>query len=211
MNMNVTYLISENQKRQIIVESIGDELKNATRNNQRLVERIKKDVSKILKFDLSIMVSFSASIGGFIRPLESFLKGEFPQLTTMEISLILSGVIFQYVQDNQDALKKILSKIKDLGLTKEYKKVLSKSEQLKDSFLNFLGSLGLQIQKTTNIMGFTYIIPLIPMLYNSIMEGVLTQDTIFEITKRLGLFVGLNYGGVTLNEVLKSLINKLKK
>jgi len=60
-------------------------------------------------------------------------------------------------------------------------------------------------------MGFTYIIPLIPMLYNSIMEGVLTQDTIFEITKRLGLFVGLNYGGVTLNEVLKSLINKLKK
>jgi hypothetical protein len=157
------------------------------------------------------MVSFSASIGGFIRPLESFLKGEFPQLTTMEISLILSGVIFQYVQDNKEPLKKILSKIKELGLTKEYKKVLSKSEQLKDSFLNFLGSLGLQIQKTTNIMGFTYIIPLIPMLYNSIMEGVLTQDTIFEITKRLGLFVGLNYGGVTLNEVLKSLINKLKK
>jgi len=164
--MNITYLISENQKRQIIVESIGDELKNATRDNQRLIERIRKDVSKIIKFDLSIMISFSASIGGFIRPLESFLKGEFPQLTTMEISLILSGVIFQYVQDNKEPLKKILSKIKDLGLTKEYKKVLSKSEQLKDSFLNFLGSLGLQIQKTTNIMGFTYIIPLIPMLYN---------------------------------------------
>jgi hypothetical protein len=157
------------------------------------------------------MISFSASIGGFIRPLESFLKGEFPQLTTMEISLILSGVIFQYVQDNQEPLKKILTRIKELGLTKEYKKVLSKGEQLKDSFLNFLGSLGLQIQKTTNIMGFTYIIPLIPMLYNSIMEGVLTQDTIFEITKRLGLFVGLNYGGVTLNEVLKSLINKILK
>ncbi len=211
MIMNVTYLISENQKRQIIVESIGDELKKSTRDNQRLVERISKDVSKQLKFDLSIMISFSTSIGGFIRPLESFLKGEFPQLTTMEISLILSGVIFQYVQDNKEPLKKILSKIKELGLTKEYKKVLSKGEELKDSFLNFLGSLGLQIQKTTNIMGFTYIIPLIPMLYNSIMEGVLTQDTIFEITKRLGLFVGLNYGGVTLNEVLKSLINKLKK
>lgn len=208
--MNITFLINESQKRQILFESMSDEIKQQSKENKNLIERIYQDASKQVNFDLSIMMTFSASIAGFIGPVEQFLKDNYQGLSTMEISLILTGIIFQYIQDNKQALKEIYPKIKEKGLIEPFKDAFSKSEKLKDSFMSLVLSLGVSFQKTSNILGYTFLIPIIPILYNSISNGLVSYDDVSEIVKRLTIFGGLNYGGITLNHLIKSLIERIK-
>ena len=119
-------------------------------------------------------------------------------------------IIFQYIKDNSEAISRIKKKIKTMGLTDYYKDALRKSDELKNSFLNFIESLGVSIQKTSNIMGFTFLIPLVPMLYHGIQDGTITTENIYEIVERIGLFMGANYGGTTLREILNLLVKKLR-
>jgi hypothetical protein len=208
--MNITFLINENQKRQILFESMSDEMKKQSKENKNLIERIYRDASKQINFDLSIMLTFSASIAGFIGPVEQFLKDNYQGLTSMEVSLILTGIIFQYIQDNKSVLKEIYSKIREKGLVSPFRNALDKSERLKDSFMNLVLSLGVSFQKTSNILGYTFLIPIIPILYQSISNGLVSFDDVSEIVKRLTIFGGLNYGGITLNQIIKSLIERIK-
>ena len=200
--MGKTLLITESQKKQIILESIDNEIKDVVSKNESLVKKILSNVSKQIDFDLKIFATFSTSIGGLMGPLEQLIKGELPDLDTMSIHLVLAGVIVQYVLDNKEPLKRIINKIKDLGLYSLYKKVLEKSEILKDSFLSFIESLGVSIQKTSNIMGYTFLIPLLPIIYNLITKSNLDEDSLSEMMKRIVGFIGMNFGGVSLNEIL---------
>ena len=189
---------------------MSDEMKKQSKENKNLIERIYRDASKQINFDLSIMLTFSASIAGFIGPVEQFLKDNYQGLTSMEISLILTGIIFQYIQDNKSVLKEIYSKIREKGLVSPFRNALDKSERLKDSFMNLVLSLGVSFQKTSNILGYTFLIPIIPILYQSISNGLVSFDDVSEIVKRLTIFGGLNYGGITLNQIIKSLIERIK-
>jgi hypothetical protein len=208
--MKVKIIISEAQQKRIIIESMGDQIKDELEEKKGLISRISREASEQIKFDLSIMLTFSAPIAGFIGPLEDYLKGKHHELTSIEISLILSGIIFQYIKDNSEAISRIKKKIKTMGLTDYYKDALRKSDELKNSFLNFIESLGVSIQKTSNIMGFTFLIPLVPMLYHGIQDGTITTENIYEIVERIGLFMGANYGGTTLREILNLLVKKLR-
>lgn len=208
--MKVKIIISEAQQKRIIIESMGDQIKDELEEKKGLISRISREASEQIKFDLSIMLTFSAPIAGFIGPLEDYLKGKHHELTSIEISLILSGIIFQYIKDNSEAISRIKKKIKTMGLTDYYKDALRKSDELKNSFLNFIESLGVSIQKTSNIMGFTFLIPLVPMLYHGIQDGTITTENIYEIVERIGLFMGTNYGGTTLREILNLLVKKLR-
>lgn len=209
--MKVSILINENQQRQLIVESLSDKFKEIIMTNKELISKIVKSASKQINFDLSILLTFSTSIGGFIGPLDQFIKGEFPELTPMQASLILSGVIFQYIKDNQEPLNKILKKIKEEGIEKPFKVILQKGEELKETFLNFLESLNLNIQKTSNLMGYTFLIPIIPIVYSAIHSGAISEDNITELIKRLSAFIGFNYGGITIKELVTALINRFRQ
>ncbi len=208
--MGTTILINERQQRRILCELANKEIDNTISDNDTLVKRIAKEASKQVKFDLSILGTFSMAIGGLMGPVESFIRGEYPQMSTMEISLLLAGVAFQYVMDNKVPLTKIVNKIKELGLFDVYKKVLNKADKLKDTFLNFVDSLGVSVQKTANIMGYTFLIPIIPLIYNMVTKGQFAESDILEVIKRLGGFVGLNYGGIGLKELLSLIVNRFR-
>jgi len=209
--MKVSILINEHQQKQLIVESLTDKFKEIIMTNKELISKIVKSASKQINFDLSILLTFSTSVGGFIEPLNQFINGEYPEITPMQASLILTGVIFQYIKDNQEPLKRIMKKIKEEGLEKKFKIILSKGELLKDTFLNFLESLNLNIQKTSNLMGYTFLIPIIPIVYNAINNGLITDDNTMELVKRLSAFIGFNYGGITIKELVTALINRFRQ
>lgn len=208
--MNITFLINETQKRQFLFESMSDEMKQQSKENKNLIERIYRDVSKQINFDLSILLTFSASISGFIGPVEQFLNDNYQGLTSMETSLILTGIIFQYIQDNKEALREIYSKIREQGLISPFRNALDKSERLKESFMNLVLSLGVSFQKTSNILGYTFLIPIIPILYKAISDGLVSYDDVSDIVKRITIFGGLNYGGITLVQLIKTLIERIK-
>jgi hypothetical protein len=116
------------------------------------------------------------------------------------------GVIATYYIDNKIFVTKIHNKIKEEGLIKPFKTVLTKSEELKEVFLDFISSLGITLHKVTNIMSYTFIIPLIPMIYN-LSKGSPDSVEPSHIAQRLYGFGLLTISGI----ILKELINKLIK
>ena len=200
----MTILISEDQKRRLLSEASGDRLGDILKQNYEFVKKIIKESSEQIGINLEFLITWGATIGGFVGPLEMYLHGKHPELSDLDLSLLLTGVIASYYIDNKEYVKKIHSKIKEEGLIKPFRTVLSKSEELKKTFLEFVGSLGITLHKVTNIMSYTFIIPIIPMLYN-IANGEPNAVEPSHIAQRLAGFGLLTVSGI----VLKQLINKM--
>lgn len=205
-----TIIITEQQRRLILSEIANEEMDKTIGENDKLIKRIAKEASEQINFDLKILGTFSMSIGGLLGPVEKFLSGEFPEFSTMDISLILAGIGFQYIIDNKKPLSLLLQKIKEKGLYDVYKIALEKTELLKNSFLSFVESLGVSIKKTSNIIGYTFLIPLIPLLYQMSTSGHFEQNQIYEVIKRLSGFVALNVGGISLKQLLSLIVKRFR-
>ena len=206
-----TIIITEQQRRVILQEMAKNEIDKTIGENDKLLKRIAKEASEQINFDLKILGTFSLSIGGLMGPVEQFLSGEFPEFSPMERSLILAGIAIQYVLDNKKPLSLLLSKIKEKGLYDAYKVALEKTELLKDSFLSFVESLGVSVKKTANIIGYTFLIPLVPLIYQMSTSGDFNENQIFELIKRLSGFVALNVGGISLKELLNLIVKRFRK
>jgi hypothetical protein len=209
--MSKTLLINESQKKLILLESINDEFGDVIKKNYDFAKKIIKISSEQISINLEFLFTWGATIGGFIGPLNDFIVGRFPELSDVELSLILTGVIAVHYVDNKRTVNRIMEHIKEKGIFDVFSSALKKSEELKTTFLNFISSLNLTLHKVTNIMSYAFIIPLIPMIYESVSNGILTIDAGKEIALRLGSFGLITITGVTLREFIIKLINRFNK
>jgi hypothetical protein len=208
--MGITILINENQKRRLILEGSGDFIVETLSKNYEFVKKVIKDSSSQIGLNLEFLVSWGATIGGFVGPLEEFLRGVEPSLSDLEISLILTGVISSYYLDNKEYVKKIIDTIKEKGLYKPFKKVLTKSKEFKSVFSDFIGSLGITLHKVTNILSYTFILPLLPILYNMVTENNISSSEISDLSKRLIGFGLLTVSGLVLKQLLSKIAKRFK-
>jgi len=190
-------VITESQKRRILLESASEELGNILKSGKNFVKRIVDDFQKQVGIDARIFLSFTASINGFMGPIAQFLEGKFPQLTEDEFSLILIGITATYFIDNEKHLKKIYDKIREEGLSNVFEKVLKKSDELRNTLFDFLESLNFNFYRVSNMLSFAFIIPLfypiMDMVHNRSLEGVDLKDFATRI---------ISYGGITISSIL---------
>jgi hypothetical protein len=208
--MTKTLLINESQKKLILNESINDELSNIIKKNYEFTKRVIKLSSKQVNLNLEFLLTWGSIIGGFTGPLNNFIVGKYPELSDTELSLIITGVVVIYFTDNRKMVNTVVDKIKEDGLVKPFKDLIDKSEELKKTFLDFIGSLNLTLHKITNIMSYAFLIPLLPILYESASSGVISGDAAKEIALRLGAFGLLTVSGVILRELIIKLIKRFK-
>ena len=108
--MSVTILITEEQKRKLLSEESGNGLGDVIKQNYEFVKKIIKDSTQQVGINLEFLITWGATIGGFVGPLEDYLAGRHPELSDLEISLILMGVISTYYVDNKTFVTKIYNK-----------------------------------------------------------------------------------------------------
>ena len=142
-------------------------------------------------------------------PVTKFIKGEHPELTSLDLSLLVTGVMVTYYTSNKKALVKILSEIKERGLVEVFDKMLSAANNLKDTFLSFVESLNITMFKVSNMLAYTFLIPVLPQLYEMAQMGF-DQTTINQIIKRLlsyGVIIG---SSIIVREVIRKIINRFR-
>jgi hypothetical protein len=208
--MKITVLINEHQKKQLLVESSLNQFTNVVKNNYEFVKSIIQDSSKQMGMNLEFLITWGASIGGFVGPLNDFIKGEFPDISSTDLSLILTGIISIYYLDNKKFIKNILSLIEEKGLKSIFSVVLNKSKEFKSVFVEFISSLNLTLHKVTNIMSYTFILPLIPMLFQMAQSGQFNQQDIKEISIRLAGFGLLTVTGNMIKEIITKILKRFK-
>lgn len=209
--MNITILINESQKRRILLESSGGKFSDIIKRNYEFTKEILTKSSSQIGINFEFLLTWGASIGGFVGPLNDFISGKYPELSDLEISLILTGIISSYYVDNKEMVKKVFSKLKEKGLFNVFKTALNKSQELKKVFFDFIESLGITLHKVTNILSYTFVIPLIPMLYNLSKSGINSGDDVQEIIKRLTGFGLLTVSGILAKELIAKIIKRFRQ
>lgn len=203
-------IITESQKRIILTESTGEELGNIIKQNTERAINILKESQAQMGLNLQFLFTWGAGIGGFMGPVEDFIRGRFPELSEQELLYILIGVIATYFIDNKKTVSKIYTEIQENGLSKVFEVVLRKTDTLKNTFAKFVESLGVTFHKITNMVSYLFILPLIPPLANLVFNGSLGNMDPRELAMRIVGFAGVTISGIIFRELILKMVRRFK-
>jgi hypothetical protein len=209
--MEVSILITENQKRLLLKESLLKDVSEVIKNNYEVASEILKSSKEQMGVNLQFLMTWGASIGGFVGPLTQFVEGNNPELTSTQVTSIMIGVIATFYLDNRETILKIVNRLKKDGLFDVYIKAVSKGKELKRSFVRFIESLNMTLHKVTNMMTYTFIIPLVEKILSMSQSGEITNDDIKQLAMRIASFGLLTVSSITVVTLIKRMVNRFKQ
>jgi len=194
-------VLTESQFNNLLKEQFTDKVNKSLSNMSQFSNKVIKDAASQLKFDFRFLVSYGAGIGAILQSVFEYLQGNFTGLNDTQIAgltVMAVGVVFF---ENKD-LKEQIQKINDMGLGSELNKVISFTEKLKDKFSYLLKLLGLSIQRTSNIISYSFLIPLLTIVIDLVTKhGVdSSQYSMFIESLLTSGFIAIS--GVSLRDVL---------
>ena len=205
------FLINESQLRVILQEqdqsNMSDYMKEMYSYTNGLVDRAKE----IYGLNLKLLLTWGASIGGFVLPLDNFIKTGRFELNDVEQTLILIGIACSIFYDNSRTLKLIYKKIKEHGLEDVFKEVLVKSKNLKSSFSRFLSSANVTVSSSLDLLAYSFLIPIITDILDASVNGGDIEIMSKTIAKRLIASGVVIVSQVFLSEAIKKLIKKFSR
>ena len=205
------FLINESQLRLILQEQdqskMSDYMKEMYSYTSNLVDRAKS----IYGLNLKLLLTWGASVGGFVLPLDKFIRTGRFELNEAEQTLILVGVACSVFYDNSRALKLIYKKIKEQGLGDTFKEVLIKSKNLKNSFSRFLSSANVTISSSLDLIAYSFLIPIITDILNGAMNGGDVTTIAKTIAKRLVASGVIIVSQAVLTDTIKKLVKKFTR
>jgi len=203
------FLINESQLKLILQEQDQSKMSDYMKELYSFTSNIINKVRKTYGLNLKLLLTWGASVGGLVMPLDNFIRSGRFDITDEQVALLLVGVACTYFYDNENALKKILSKIKEEGLEGIFKEVLLKGKNLKDSFTKFIKSSKVTINSTLDIITYAFLIPIITDIQSLITSGEDIQTVSMKVAKRLVASGVVLVGQVVLTEIIKKIIKKL--
>jgi hypothetical protein len=205
------FLITESQLKLILQEQdqskMSDYMKEMYSYTKNLVDKSKK----IYGLNLKLFLTWGASIGGFVLPLDNFIKTGRFELNDVEQTLILIGIACSIFYDNSRTLKLIYKKIKEHGLEDVFKEVLVKSKNLKSSFSRFLSSANVTVSSSLDLLAYSFLIPIITDILDASVNGGDIEIMSKTIAKRLIASGVVIVSQVFLSETIKKVIKKFSR
>ena len=205
------FLITESQLKLILQEQdqskMSDYMKEMYSYTKNLVDKSKK----IYGLNLKLLLTWGASIGGFVLPLDNFIKTGRFELNDVEQTLILIGIACSIFYDNSRTLKLIYKKIKEHGLEDVFKEVLVKSKNLKSSFSRFLSSANVTVSSSLDLLAYSFLIQIITDILDASVNGGDIEIMSKTIAKRLIASGVVIVSQVFLSETIKKLIKKFSR
>ena len=202
--------ISEDVQRKLITESLMGDLSKVLSNLVSVGKENIKDTQKMMKFDLKFLLTWSGTIGGFMGPLNQYIKDQNVEITEANINLIVLGVCSLLFYNNEKLISELISKIKEKGLIKTFELALEKGKELKSALVGFLESIGLTTGSLFAIASFTFLIPILGILNGYAQGGEITSESIQEIAERIAMAGVTALSATTIRNFLKKFFKKVE-
>lgn len=202
-------LLTESQYIKLIVEKKNSEVESSFSNSKGIVKDIIKDVKSKHGIDFTFAVTWGAVIGGFVGPITDYLHGTYSNLSNSDISLISFGILLTFFSSNEEKLNKVLNIIKKEKLITFFDRGMMKAYDLKDSFFSFLESLNVTFEKTSNMLAYAFLIPLIPLI-KQISEMELSSDQLDLLINGLTHYSATIVSSTILHRLIKKMIKRFR-
>jgi len=205
----MNYIITEHQMK-IITEGVTGS--KFSENMKRLYSFSVRMISKVEKkygINLKLLSTWGPSVGGFIMPLDNFIKTRNFNFTEQQTALVLAGVATTIFLDNKPMLKKIIDKIKEEGVVDGFKEVLNQAKELKKVFVRFMESLSTSINSVSEILSYSFLIPIVSDIQNMLSKNPDIMESSKLIGERLISSGVVIVGAITLIEVINKILRRL--
>jgi hypothetical protein len=203
------FIINESQLRKILLESdeskMSDDMKILYSYTKNLISKAKKSYG----FNLQLLLTWGASVGGLVMPLDAFIRTGRFDLNENQQTLILIGIACTYFYDNSKMLKSIIEQIKEEGIEEAFKEVLVKSKNLKTSFINFISSLGMTGKGVFDLIAYSFLIPIMTDIQDVAMNTTNLDVAAGLISERLIASGVVVVSSMVLNSVVKKILERL--
>lgn len=200
--MNI--LLTESQYKKILLESQKNSVDENLQNSTSVVKNIITNIKKQYGIDFTFALTWGATIGGMIGPINDFMTDRYTNLSHEDIELIMFGVILTFFSSNKDKLKKVLELIKENGLITFFDQALMKTYDLKDAFIGFLESLNITFSKTSNMLAYCFLIPLIP-IFKKLADLDFSPEDINLFVKGIAYYTSV----LVSSKMIESLVSKI--
>ena len=204
------YLIKESQK-QIILEEINNRVKQVQEDGLEFTKKIVDDTKKSTSINLKMMLTWGASIGGFMGPIMQWLNGQNPELTDKDASLIAVGIVSVIFFQEKSFVKSLIEKIKEENLEEPFKKGVLKANHLKKALVGFLKSLNIISFNLTNMLSYAFLVPIIPMIYDALAEGIWETKDSEMLVKSLVSFGLITISGNFLKRLFDMVVDRITR
>lgn len=202
-------ILKESQYRKILIEERKISVKNKMKELEEFFLNLVENIKNQIGLDISFLMTWGATISGFAKPVSDFIQNKYEGISNDNLVLMTVGLILTYYQSNKEMLKKVLNKIKEEGLVTEFESMLSVGERLRKTFVSFIESLAIPMLKYSNILAYTFIIPILGDLLSMVTNDP-TSINPNEIVKRIIGYISINLGGDLISRVLIAIVKRFK-
>lgn len=202
------FLITEQQLRLLLKEEERSQLKSDMKKLNSFTKQLVNRVLKSYGINLRMLMTWGTSVGGMVLPLDQFLRTQNLNLTEEQRALILTGIVFTLFFETKKPFEKVISKIKEEGLMNVFENGLRKGSELKESFSNFIMSLGVGTSNFLDTIAYSFLIPIITDIYSVATETQDIEQAAILIAERLIASGVILVSGQSLTLLIKKILER---
>ena len=199
-------ILTESQFIKLLKEQQEKEITGIFEKSRNFTKKFLKDVKKQFGIDFTFLLTWGSVIGGFVGPISNYMEDRYSNLSESDITLICFGITLTFFSSNKEKLHKVLEIIKEKKLITFFDRAILKSYELRDAMFNFLDSLNITFSKVSNMIAYTFLIPLVPLL-KDISDLDLSEQQVNLIVTGVSHYTG----GIFASNLLTTLIDKIIK
>lgn len=205
------FILTESQLLRCIKENKEfDILPQSLKRMNSFVKNMVSRVQKTYGLNLRMLLTWGTSIGGLVMPLDEFLKSGNFELSQDQRYLILTGLVFTIFFEGKRGVGKVLTKIKEEGLSEIFDVSFAKGKELKESFSKFLSSSKIIISQLVEVVSYAFLIPIIVDIQHAVTGTKNIAESAALITERLLSSGAILISREILFDLIKKLVRKLK-
>jgi hypothetical protein len=142
-------------------------------------------------------LTYGAGIGAILKSVYEYLEGNFVGLSTNEIAGLTVMAVAVVFYENKD-LKELLNKVDSSKLSN----AVSYTDNLKNRFAHLLKVLGLSIHRTSNIISYSFLVPVLSILIEVVTKHGIESTQFDMLVEALSTSVAVAIPGVAIRDIL---------
>jgi hypothetical protein len=179
------FLINESQLKLILNEEQNSRLSESIKKMNDYTIHLVKELKTFYGLNFKMLLTWGASVGGLMMPLDNFIKTGNFDLNEREEILILGAVASILFSENQKNIETLMKKIKEDGLIEVFQIIFNKGEELKTSFVDFLKSLKVSIGSFMEMTAYSFLIPILFDILSIAEQSTSIRQGSLLITERI--------------------------